>query len=191
MRIRKENLDLAVKLLANGGIIVMPTDTLYGVLGSARNQKTVTRIYRLRRRSPGKPMIILISDPLSARQFGVRITPKLSVTLDKYWPGKVSIILPVVKRSPAFAKFQYLHRGTGNLAFRVPRLVWLRKLLAKTGPLIAPSANPQSLPPAITIRQAKKYFGRNVDLYIDGDKRIAKASKLLRIKNNEIIIIRK
>src|SRR5204863_149383 len=65
-------------------------------------------------------------------------------------------------------KFEYLHRGTNTLALRLPKDESLQNLLKKTGPLIAPSANVEGLPPAKNITDAKKYFGDGVDLYIDG-----------------------
>jgi len=83
-----------------------------------------------------------------------------------------------------------LHRGTGTLAFRMPKLKWLRELLEKTGPLVAPSANFEGEQPAKTIREAEKYFGKNIDFYVDVGRRDSKPSTLLRIEKEKTVILR-
>ncbi len=165
---------------------ILPTDTIYGIVGSALDKRTVERIYRLRKRNPKKPMIILIGDMSDLKKFGIMITPAIKKILNKVWPGKVSVILPSSSK-----KFAYLHRGTKTLAFRLPRPVWLRKMLKKTGPLVAPSANIEGKPPALTIPAAKRYFGKNVDFYADAGRLISKPSTIIAIKNGELTILRK
>jgi L-threonylcarbamoyladenylate synthase len=187
-------IDKAAAVLRNGGVVVMPTDTLYGVLGSALRRSVVTRIYRLRRRNPNKPMIVLIADPREVRRFGVRIDARMRRIFQKYWPGKVSMVLRIKRRRPGIQskdQFRYLHRGTGTVAFRVPKPKWLRELLRKTGPLVAPSANFEGDPPARTVREARRYFGAAVDYYLDGGRRAAKASTILAFQGNTVVILRK
>ncbi|MEK7513183.1 MAG: L-threonylcarbamoyladenylate synthase [Patescibacteria group bacterium] len=166
-----------VHCLKNGGIGVMPTDTLYGLVGSALRSATVARIYRVRHREPGKPFIVLIASPVDVKKFGVRLPPRTVAVLEKLWPGPVSVILPC----PG-AKFRYLHRGTRSLAFRVPKPPALRALLRKTGPLVAPSANPAGRPPAATPRAAWNYFGANVDFYVGGGRLSGAPSALIEVK---------
>lgn len=165
----------------------MPTDTIYGIVGSALSKKAVSLIYRIRHRRPNKPMIILIGSLKDLKLFRVE-TKGIGKILKRFWPGKTSIILPCGDKN-----FFYLHRGKKSLAFRLPKPLWLRNFLKKTGPLVAPSANPEDLPPAKTIAQAQKYFGRQkIDFYIDGGRRTGKPSKLIQInKEKEIIVLRK
>jgi L-threonylcarbamoyladenylate synthase len=85
--------------------------------------------------------------------------------------------------------FSYLHRGTQTLAFRLPASANLRELLLKTGPLIAPSANIEGLPPAKNIEEARNYFGDAVDLYMDGETIAGKASRVVRLHNDGSITI--
>ncbi|MDO8564900.1 MAG: L-threonylcarbamoyladenylate synthase [bacterium] len=146
-------------VLKNGGLAVIPTDTILGVVAQARDKKAVARLYRLRQRMPKKPCIILIRDSAQLGSFGVHPTERERRFLKSVWPGKVSIVFPAEK------KWAYLHRGTHTLAFRVPRSALLCALLKKTGPLLAPSANPEGLPPAKTAPQARAYFGNKVDGY--------------------------
>jgi len=174
-------------ILKSGGIGVLPTDTIYGVVGSARMMQTVERIYRARRRNPKKPCIILIGSLRDLSIFGVRVDRLARKTLQRVWPGKISVILPCPHK-----KFHYLHRGTKTLAFRLPARKKLRMLLHSTGPLIAPSANPEGKKPAPTIREAKRYFGEQVDFYVSAGRRVDKApSKVIRIEKRQIIVERK
>lgn len=168
-----------------GKIGVIPTDTIYGLVGSALNKDTVERIYCLRKRTPSKPMIILISTIKDLEKFSLTPSRWEASFLNKIWPNPVSVVLPVPSR-----KWNYLHRGINTLAFRMPKSVKLRNLLKKTGPLVAPSANFEGEKPAATIKEAKKYFGDEVDFYIDGGELNSPPSTLIQITNNKINILR-
>lgn len=168
-----------IKILKSGGVGVIPTDTIYGVVGSALNKKTVERIYKLRKRNPKKPMIILIGDIKDLKKFGIKFE-------QENWPTKTSIIFPC-----ASTKFKYLHRGTKTLAFRLPKSKKLRDFLKQTGPLVAPSANLEGESPSKTIKEAQKYFRNKVDFYVDAGKKISKPSRLVKIVDGKIIELRK
>jgi L-threonylcarbamoyladenylate synthase len=89
-------------------------------------------------------------------------------------------------------KFNYLHRGTGANAFRMigPRNRNLYNLIKKVGPLVAPSANPQGLPPAVRKSETRKYFGDKVDVYVCGGTRNSKPSTLVEWKDGKISVLR-
>ncbi len=186
----KKESEKFVEVLKYGGVGVMPTDTIYGLVGSAISRKAVARIYKLRRRNPKKPMIVLIGSINDIKKFGAMAGTAERKILKSVWPGKVSVILPINDKRLA-TKLQYLHRGTGALAFRLPKPFWLRRLLKKTGPLVAPSANWEGRPPAKTAREAKKYFGPRADFYLDGGKATGKPSRLVKIENGKTEILRK
>ena len=172
-------------ILKRGGVGVLATDTLYGIVGCALSKKAVARIYRLRKRDPKKPLIILIASVRDCARFGVKIDTQTKKLLSAVWPGKVSVIL-----SCRYKKFFYLHRGTKTLAFRVPASIRVRRLLQKTGPLAAPSANIEGMPPATTVTEAKKYFGEGVDFYINSGKRASAPSTLVALESGRIVIKR-
>lgn len=173
-----------IKRLKNGEVAVIPTDTLYGIVGSAKNPDTVEKIYWLKHRQPDKPCIILISSLNDLESFGVDLSEETTASLMQYWPGPVSIILPCP--SP---QLEYLHRGSFSLAFRWPENPQLLEILNQTGPLIAPSANPEGQPPAINIEMAQQYFGNEVS-YLDGGELTNRPSKLIQILGGEIHILR-
>lgn len=164
-----------VEIIKKGGVGVIPTDTIYGLVGKALSRKTVKRVYKLKQRNPKKPSIILISKIDDLKLFGIKLDENTKKFLQKYWPGKVSVILPC---------------GTKTLAFRLPNYPELVDLLNKTGPLIAPSANPESEEPAKTIKEAKNYFGEKVDFYVDIGRLESLPSTLISIKRGRAEILR-
>lgn len=173
---KNSELNKAKAFLSRGGVGVLMTDTMYGIVGSALHKKTVERIYKVRNRDLKKPMIILIGSFDDLALFGVKPSAGVRAVLHRLWPGPVSIVLPCKAK-----KFEYLHRGTHSLAFRLPNNVPLRKLLGEVGPIVAPSANQEGKRPAWSIREAKKYFGETVDFYVDSGTQKGVPSTIVQI----------
>jgi L-threonylcarbamoyladenylate synthase len=165
-----------VRTLKDDGIVVMPTDTIYGIVGRAENPEVVERIYKFRKRAPEKPCIILIADMYELAKFQIELTEKQSRIIKEYWPGPISIIFDCTH-----VEHEYLHRGTKTLAFRVPSHPELRNLLKETGPLIAPSANTEGRTPSLNIEEAESYFGSSVSLYVDAGNILANPSLVIRL----------
>lgn len=171
--------------LKSGQVGVVPTDTIYGIVASARSQQAVERIYEVKQREPRKPFIILIPDFDALRQFDITPTDKQRLVMEQYWPGPVSLIFPCAHES-----LTYLHRGTQSLSFRLPNKPELAKLIKETGPLVAPSANPEGEPPAEDIEQVTGYFHDAVDFYVDGGKVTGEPSRLISLLGDKPEIIR-
>ena len=171
--------------LNEGGIGVIPTDTLYGLVARALDEKAVERVYQVRGRRPDKPCIILIADVSDLEKFGVLLDQATKQLINRLWPGPVSIVLPCTR-----PEFSYLHRGTKTLAFRLPADEELQTFLRQTGPLIAPSANSEGQSPAATIEKARAYFDDAVDFYIDAGPRSTNPSTVLTIENGKVRVVR-
>lgn len=153
--------DEIAKLLGRGGIGVLRTDTLYGVVASASDEQAVNRVYAVKARTPSKSPIVLVA---SLEDMFDEYDQFTYQRLRGLWPGKNSIILPSTKAP------YWIRRDNGSVAYRIPENDALRQFLSRTGPLIAPSANPEGKVPAMTIEEAKQYFGDRVDFYVDGDR---------------------
>lgn len=175
----------AARLLAEGAIGIIPTDTIYGICTSALNKKSVEKIYKLRRRNPQKPCVILISKILDLKKFNIKLTKRQKELLQKIWPSRISVILKCNS-----IKFNYLHRGKKTLAFRLPKSKLVLKILEISGPLIAPSANFEGLKPAKSISEAQKYF-KNKVFYLNRGKILGKPSTIIDLTQNKIKLIRK
>lgn len=145
-----------ISVLMHGGIAVIRTDTIYGIVARANDEAAVERVFAAKGRNPDKSCIVLVADPKQA--YG-------DLGAVKYDASRPTSILIDAPQAPT-----WLLRANNLLAHRVPNIPWLREVISETGPLIAPSANPEGMPPASTIEEAEAYFGDAVDLYVDGGK---------------------
>ena len=164
-----------INILKTGGVAVLPTDTIYGLHASVISQPAIEKIYKLKGRDYNKPLIVLISSLEDLDFFGVKLSEKTNEMLEKIWPNPISVVLDT---------------PDSTLAFRMPNNKELLNLLKKTGPLVSTSANPEGQPPAETIEQAKKYFGDQVDYYLDGGELKSSPSTLIKIMADQIEILR-
>ncbi len=169
-----------IELVKNNAVGVIPTDTIYGIIGSALSPRVVERIYEIKERDRDKPMIVLIASEHDLRSyFDIDLPEKFK----NIWPGKVSLIVEC-------DKFPHIHRGGNSIAFRIPDDSNLINFLKEVGPIVAPSANIQGRDPALNIKKAEDYFGNEVDFYVDAGVKKSKPSTLIRLKNNEVEILR-
>jgi len=175
-----------IDAIKRGGVAVIPTDTIYGIVARADNPEAVERVYAVKGRAPEKPSIILIGKKEDLSIFDIILSEEQENFLNKHWPGAVSVILECTNE-----RFAYLHRGTKSLSFRLPDNKALIELLEQTGPLSAPSANPENQKPASTVDEARVYFGDAVDCYMDGGMSSADPSTLVRLgKAGEVEVLR-
>jgi L-threonylcarbamoyladenylate synthase len=178
---RKEN----IEILKNGGVGVIPTDTIYGLVGSAFKEETVKRITKIKNRSDGKGFIVLISSIEDLKFFNINLSENVTNFLNKFWPGKVSV--EIFSDLP---EYSYLRNPDSTNAFRLPAKKELLDLLKEVGPLVAPSANISFEPPAKNIIEAKRYFGDQVDFYEDGGELDSPPSTLVRIMGDKVEVLR-
>lgn len=177
-------MDTLIQILNTGGVAVIATDTLYGIVGRAFDQNVVESIYRLKKRDEHKPFIILISNVSQLEDFGIELQENQQHLIEAYWRDStrpLSIILPITHKKE---ELTYLHRGSGSIAFRLPQDEYLQKLIEITGPLVAPSANPQGQPSPKNCEQARAYFGDNVAYYDPRGIEVSSevnASRIIRI----------
>ncbi len=176
----------AIFCLKNGGVGIIPTDTVYGIVGNAFFPEATQRIYFLKNRDARKPFVILISSIEDLKKFGINPGIKALGILQKVWPNEVSVILSCRQK-----RFFHLHRGRKSLAFRIPGNKKILDLIRKTGPLASSSANLSGQPVALNIREAKDYFKDQVDFYINGGQLSPLASTIIRLHNGKIYIQRR
>lgn len=161
--------------LMDGGIVVIRTDTIYGVIALASDEKAVEKVYAAKQRDPSKQCIVLIAEAASV--------PAHAELIDLYSQAEA---LPTSVVVPASDEPTWILRGGDSVAYRIVRNNLLKKIIETVGPVIAPSANPESLPPARNIAEAKSYFGDSVNLYVDGGKvpNTVHASQIVRVNTD-------
>ncbi len=163
-----------VESLRDGGVGVIPTDTIYGIVTTVNNQASVDNIHRLKHRLPGKKLIILAANINQLADIG--FDQGALEGAKKFWPASVTIELSANKLP------EYLSLNTGLAAARIPDQEKLRQLLEAVGPIVAPSANIEGEDPAQNIHDAKLTFSDNIDFYVDAGKiENQKPSTLIRI----------
>lgn len=149
----------AIALLMDGGVGVIPTDTIYGLVARAADPAAVARLYQLKSRDH-KPGTVIAASTDQLADLGV---PKRYVkAVAQFWPNPLSIVLPVG------SELGYLTQDVHSLAVRVPKSESIRNLLEQTGPLVTSSANQPGEQPAENITAAESCFGEDVDFYVDG-----------------------
>lgn len=167
-----------VALLASGGIGVLPTDTIYGVVASASHKDAVQKLYELKHRDQ-KPGTVIAATVQQLIDLGV---PRQSVdAVAHLWPNPISVDLLVGDQ------LEYLALGTEHCAFRVVADPTLQAFLAQTGPLLTSSANQPAEPPAIDVGEAQAYFDDDVDFYVDGGRHVGSASTVVRYRDGSFV----
>jgi len=137
------------ELLRGGGVVLLPTDTIYGLHGVATDERAIARIGAMKGRDEAKPFVVIGASMQQLQDIGVEVPERASEVLQSLWPAPLTAILPL--RLPVAAS-----RGAATLAVRVPALDWLRALVAISGPLASTSAN-LSGEPAVETPQMLSY----------------------------------
>lgn len=160
------------EVLANGGIAVVRTDTIYGIIARVSKKRAVEKVYEVKHRDLSKQCIVLISGSGSVREHSALIAKYSSPD-----QPPTSVIVPKTN------EHEWVLRGGDTVAYRVVHDEFLKKVVQAVGPVIAPSANPEGLPPARNITEARAYFGDEVDVYIDGGEvpESVQASRIVRV----------
>lgn len=159
-----DQIDEAAAVLRAGGIVVFPTDTVYGVGALPGNERAVRKIFRAKRRPPEKALPVLIADEADLARIAAAVPPPAKRLAAAFWPGPLTLVL---RRAPGF-------RGAGlpdddTVAVRIPNLDVARALLrAAGGALAVTSANISGQPSPRTAQEAAVQIGRGVDLILDG-----------------------
>ena len=180
MSFTKSPLYSCIEILKDGGLAVIPTDTVYGVVCRAADQNAVKRLYGLKSRA-SKPGTIIASSIDQLVELGIK--RRYLTAVSQFWPNPISIEIP--------HDIGYLSQSTGRQAFRVVKNKDLQNILDQTGPLLTSSANLPNQPHAKNTADAKRYFGDKIDFYLDGgEKTEEKPSTLIRIVDDAVEILR-
>ena len=168
----KEALRLAAEALSQGGLVVIPTDTVYGV-ASSLSPEAVRKLFALKRRPLEKPMALLVSSRQAAEELAV-FGERASDAADESWPGALTLVLPT---KPGVERVEGAIGDSVGL--RVPDHEFTRDLLTATGPLVVTSANLTDEPTGSSIDEVATALGESVSLYIDGGSLTGAPSKVV------------
>jgi L-threonylcarbamoyladenylate synthase len=154
---------LAAEVIQAGGIIVYPTETIYGIGCSAMHPRALRRVQHLKRRAEPKPILVLVRSREDLAPL-VREVPAVAESLIKaFWPGPLTIVFPASDALP-----RELTQGKGSIGIRIPSCALCLRLLELAGvPVTSTSANLSGDAPLDTIASMRSVLTPGIDLYLD------------------------
>jgi L-threonylcarbamoyladenylate synthase len=160
---RAEGLAAAAAAVLSGELVVLPTDTVYGVGADAFSPAAVTRLLAAKGRGREKPPPVLVGSVRAASALVDDLGPWGQQLIDEFWPGGLTIVC----RAQRTLNWD-LGDTKGTVAVRMPEDPVTLALLKETGPMAVTSANLTGKPPATTAEQAREQLGDAVAVYLDG-----------------------
>ena len=158
------SLDDAIEALADGELIVYPTETFYALGADAYCAPAVARLFAAKGREVNQPIALIAADDAMAFAVAREIPPPARELADAFWPGPLTIVLPARPGLP-----EGLAGPDGGVGVRVSSHPVARELARRLGrPLTATSANLSGRPPALTVAQARAEFADKVKVYLEG-----------------------
>jgi len=162
----KEAIDVAVQILAEGGLVAFPTDTVYGVGAHAFQPDAVERIYTAKFRPRDKAIPILLAQADDLVLVAEGITETAWLLAERFWPGGLTLVLPKKANVP-----DVVSAGGPTVAVRVPdHPVPLALMAALGAPLAATSANLSGHPSPVTAQEVEAELGGRIELILDGGR---------------------
>jgi len=154
----------AAEVLRAGGVVALPTDTVYGISVALATPGGVERLFHVKHRPPDKGIMLLLADAAQAPEIGL-MTPAATALGAAFWPGGLTVIVPQRPDVPLPAA---LTGGAPTIGLRVPDHLTPRALAAAIGPLPTTSANRSGEPEGRDAMEVAAQIGEDIDLVIDG-----------------------
>lgn len=181
-----ELIEEAVDCLLEGGLIALPTETVYGLAADATNPKAVERLFGLKGRERSKSITLLIDSPRLLAGIARNVTVEVRRLMEAFWPGPLTIVFQ--KRA---GNFDHVSLGE-TIGVRLPdHSVPLALMQALARPLACTSANPAAKPDSTSADQIEKYFGGGINMLLDsGELPTAPPSTVLDVTREPYRILR-
>jgi len=189
LRASQYGLEKAVQVILRGGVVVAPSDTVYGLMADATSELAVKKIFKMKKRPETKPIPVIIRDMEMAKNL-VFINKRLESVLGRIWPGAVTIVLQKRYNLP-----EIVSAGKQTLGLRLPDYKLLHYLIEMVGrPLTATSANVSGEEPMISAEKVANQFRKEFfrpDLILDaGELKFSEPSTVLDLSTDKPKIIR-
>jgi L-threonylcarbamoyladenylate synthase len=177
----KDSLENAIRVLQQGGVLVFPTDTVYGI-GCALDEKAIKKLYKIKNRPENQPTAILMTKKIYSHS---RYSENESILPGGFWEGKTTVIFPATYFKIGFPEMILKNKTIG---IRLPKHAWLEKLINKVGPIAASSANLKSEKTPINFQEISQYLIKESNLTIKTLEPLSgKPSAILDIESNKTI----
>ena len=175
-----------IKTLKDGKLVIMPTDTIYGIIGDATNEDVINKVYEVKERPHDKPLLILVSNLSMLHELVTEIPKETEKIINKFWPGPLTILF---KKSSKVS--DALTANSALVAIRMPKDKRLLNIMNHLNrPLISTSANISSHDAITNPNQLEEKMKEKIDLIVDEGTVNNEASTLITIVNGKIEILR-
>ncbi|MFP7365650.1 L-threonylcarbamoyladenylate synthase [Corynebacterium callunae] len=183
---RAAGLKAAVEAVKAGQLVVLPTDTLYGLGADAFNNQAVANLLATKHRGPDMPVPVLVGSWDTIQGLVQSYSAQAKALVEAFWPGGLSIIVPQAPSLP-----WNLGDTRGTVMLRMPLHPVAIELLRQTGPMAVSSANISGQTPPSTVTEARQQLNQNVAVYLDGGEcAIGKPSTIVDISGDHPKILR-
>lgn len=185
----EEDISLAASFIKEGGVVGMPTETVYGLAANALDEQAVAKIFEAKGRPADNPLIVHIAEVEDIEGFGlVSEMPEVAKLLaDKFWPGPLTIIMPKSDRVPLITT-----GGLSTVAVRLPKDENARRFIKASGcPIAAPSANISGSPSPTSASHVFKDMEGKIPAIVDGGEcEVGLESTVVSIKDDVVTVLR-
>lgn len=182
-----KDIDAAKAILETGGLVGIPTETVYGLAGNALNPDAVAKIFAVKNRPSFDPLILHTSSKERVTDFTLGIPKPLEILAEKFWPGPLTLLLPKKDSVP-----DLVTSGLQTVAVRVPSHPLTHELLAKLDfPLAAPSANPFGYISPTKASHVNDQLGDKIRYILDGgDCEVGLESTIVGMEEDQVTVYR-
>ncbi|OFN76036.1 MULTISPECIES: L-threonylcarbamoyladenylate synthase [Corynebacterium] len=183
---REEGMALAVKAAKSGRLVVMPTDTLYGLGCDAFDNDAVASLLATKHRGPDMPVPVLVGSWDTVKGLVASLDDTAQTLIEAFWPGGLSIVVPQAPSLP-----WNLGDTRGTVMLRMPLHPIAIELLREVGPMAVSSANISGQTPPTTAIAAKQQLGKAVTVYLDGgEAEVGKPSTIIDLSGPRPYLLR-
>lgn len=160
----------ATRVIRAGGVVLYPSDTIYGLGCNPFDTEAVRRIYSLKGRDESKGVLLLVPSRAWVRQLAAEIPPEAEHLMDRYWPGPLTLLFRPSSLVPS-----NIVGGEGLLGIRYPESGFLQAWMESlSGPIVSTSANLSGIPEPENLEALRKLFYNQVDLFLEAGELAAK-----------------
>ena len=178
-------IEAAARVLKEGGLVIYPTETFYGLGAAVSRPDAVHKIGALKGRENNKPMAVIVADEASARSLWREVPKAADLYIRQFWPGPLTLVLPARPGLP------FEIASTGEVGVRVSSNPIARELARLVGPITSTSANLSGNHEASQVKQIEARLRESVDLVIDAGRTLGgKPSTVLGFKAGQPVVLR-
>lgn len=178
-------LDRYVELLKSGEVVAFPTETVYGLGADAWNPDAIQKVFDIKGRPADNPLIVHVGDIKNVADFAAEISEDAQKLMEAFWPGPLTLIFP---KKPGV--LDIITAGLDTVALRWPKHPLSQELIARAGPLVAPSANSSGKPSPTKAEHVQEDFGKDFPVIDAGKTDIGLESTVLDISKQPYQVFR-